>query len=167
MHENEKLKAQVTDLTGQVADLGNTVKDLHKENTVRKALTGKVADPDTVAGLLTPQLRDIEADKVAEHIAGEDFAPRLAAFKAAETPPAGDGGDGGDGSNEQSGGTTEPGAGGFGGPSPGNDNGSKPATGATDPIVVGTPEYKKLITDPDAYAAAVKANRVVDASPSY
>lgn len=160
--ENDKLKQQNSELTGQVTQLGDTVKDLHKENQVRKALAGKVADPDTVAGLLTPQLRDVDADKVAEHIASDDFKPRLAAFKGVEapTPPTGDG-------TPAPTGSVEPGAEGFGGPSPGNDNGSTPVTGGTDKIIVGTPEYKKLLTDPDGYAAAVKANRIVDASPTY
>jgi hypothetical protein len=161
--EKADLETKLAEANTQVADATVALADYQKRDAARTALKGKVADPDAVADLITPHLKDVETAKVAEHIASEGFQPRLAAFKAAETPAPPEGGDG-----EGAGVTPaeEPGSGGFGGPSPGGDGGSQPVGGKT-PIKVGSTEYYQLLADPAAYAQAEKDNRIVQATPAY
>lgn len=148
----------------ELADATRALDDYRKRDAARTVLKGKVEDPDAVADLITPHLRDVPADQVAAHVASEQFAPRLAAFKTAssgptppvegETPP-------GEGGEPQP--ATE--SSGFGaGPSPGQANGVTPLPGEQK-IVVGSKEWNELVgsNDRDAIEAAYKAGRVVEA----
>lgn len=156
--ENDQLKEKVAALEGQVGEATTALSDYQKRDAARTALKGKVKDPDTVADLLTVHLKDVPLENVAAHIASEDFAPRLTAFQPA-TPPTPE--DGGDGVTPPA--TTEPGAGAFGGPAPGNDTGTTTVVGGgSDKITVGSAEYKALLKDPQAYEVADKQGRIVN-----
>lgn len=121
--------------------------DLQKRNAAATALTGKVANPDGVADMVTQFLTDVKVEDVADHIGSDEFKPRLANFQPAAPPPSTDEG----GKTEGEGGTStaaveEPGS--FGGPSPGGTTGTQTLESKT-MIKVGSPEYQTAIANND------------------
>lgn len=118
-----------------------------KVHDASKALVGKVADPFAVAEMISNQLTDVKREDVATHVTSEAFAPKLAAFKAAEAPPPPPQGEGegeGEGSTPP---PIEPPAG-FGGPSPGQATGTQAINGQQ-PIVAGSQEWRDFIASND------------------
>lgn len=148
VRENAALKEQIGTATSSLVAY-------QKRDAARRALVGKVADPDSVADLITPHLADVEVSNIGEHIDSESFAPRLAAFApASSVPPAPTGAEG-----ELPTAPTEP-ANGFGNPSPGQDGGTQPP-GEKAMIKFGSPEFKDLLAkSPEAVEQAYKDGRV-------
>ena len=156
------LNARIAELEGTLEKANQALETVQRRDIARTALKGKVADPDFAADMLAPHLRDIEPDKVADHIASEDFKPKLAGFVPAASTPTGDGEAGeGEGTGTAA---TPPGADGFGGPSPGNDSGTTVANngGAGQKIRVGSAEYKALLSDPEGMEKARKDGRIAE-----
>lgn len=156
----EAVKRERDELKTQVGELGVALKDHVRRDKARVALKGRVADPDSVADLLTPFLKDVEPDQVAAHVTSEEFKPRLSPFQPPAPPPAPAGE--GDGSTQPA---IEPG--GFGaGPSPGGDASAPAPQGGDNKIYAGSAEWKRMVhTDPDGLKKAYEENRVVEPSP--
>lgn len=160
---HERIKKERDELKARNDELSRTLTNFYRRDKARAALKDKVADPDTVADLLTPHLEDIEPDKVAEHIASDVFAPKLAPFLPKQQPspapvPEGEGGAG-----EISASTPAIEPNGFGaGPSPGGE-GQAPSPSAPGKIVVGSEEYLRLVhaNDKAALQKAYEEGRIV------
>ena len=134
-------------LKATAEERGNALTDLQKRNAAVTALTGKVADPDATADMVTQFLTDVSLDDVVTHIASDEFKPRLTAFQPAATPPTTTTEVGGEATSES--GMTETAAvedaGGFGGPSPGGTTGTQALSTETKKIATDSPEYQEAI----------------------
>lgn len=156
----EAVKRERDEAKAQAAQLGDALKDHVRRDKARVALKGRVADPDTVADLLTPFLKDVEPDQVAAHVTSEEFKPRLSPFQPPAPPPAPTGE--GEGTPAPA---IEPT--GFGaGPSPGGDASAPSPEGGDNKIHAGSPEWRRMIhTDPAGLKKAYEENRVVEPAP--
>lgn len=158
----ERIKRERDEAKAQAAEFGTALKDYARREKARTALKGRVADPDMVADLLTPHLKDTEPDQVAELIGSEGFKAKLAPFQPPAPPPAPAG---------EEGGGTEPTPAiepnGFGaGPSPGSDASAPTPEGGTDKIQAGSDQWRRMVrTDPEGLKKAYEENRVVEPSP--
>lgn len=128
----------------QVEEARNALDDYQKRDAARTALKGKVADPDAVADMITPHLADVKTEDVGDHIASDEFKPRLATFQPLSTQTTSTGGDG---ETIEEGGTTTPAVeepGSFGGPSPGGTTGTQ-SLETTTKIKSDSPEYQEAV----------------------
>lgn len=143
--EREKRRADAAE--EKLADATRALGDFAKRDRARAFFRDKVSDPDGIADLVTPHLRDVELEKVSEILATDRFKPLLAT--AAPASPTGEPSANGEPATEPA---TEPAVeqpGGFGNPSPGGVNGTQPVTTTT-----------KIKVGDEAYQAAVRANNV-------
>lgn len=149
----------------QAAEATRVLASYQRRDAARAYLKGKVEDPDAVADLVAPHLSEVKLEEVPAFLASDQFAPRLAAFKAAgETPPPPSGEEPGEGEGEEPAPATE--TPGFGsGPSFGQANGSQPPAGEQAKIKVNSPEYQELVDQGrEALDAAYKAGRILEPS---
>lgn len=129
--ERDEWKAKAEQLSATVTDLGTARK-------LEELLGGKVADPRGTAEFLLPHVRDVEIDKLADHIESDAFKARLALFApvAAPTPPA-----------DPPTPPADPGPG-FAGPGPSPGGQGQAPSGATS-IRRDSPEYQRALAQGD------------------
>lgn len=160
----ERIKRERDDLKAKAGELGETLTSYIRREKARAALRDKVADPDTVADLLAPHLKDIDPDQVADHVLSDAFAPKLAPFLPKEpTPPSAPSGDGEGGQTPQP--AIEPN--GFGaGPSPGGAGDAPTPSNPGNQIRVGSEEWNRMVqaNDKEGIKKAYEEGRVVSSS---
>lgn len=130
--ERDQLKAKNDELARTVSDLGRNGK-------IRSALKGKVSDPDYVADMMLPHLRDVEIDKLEETLGSDRFKPMVAAFATSSGEGDGDGA----GKAPEKDPPADPGSG-FAGPGPNPGSGGNPPA-AKQPVAHDSPEIRALI----------------------